>query len=325
MAIRPLIEEVMALMAAGAAQKGIALGCEVADAVPERVVTDAMRLRQVLTNLLSNATKFTEAGSISVSADYAAPARGRPAAASRSATPASAFPPSRLGQVFEQFVQIDNSLTRRTGGTGLGLAIAKQLVELMGGDISVTSTPGEGSVFRFSIRARPGGAARGRGPGADAGRRRPRSRRCRVLLAEDNATNQYLIGAFLHAGGHSMVTVADGGAAVAAVAAGGFDVVLMDVQMPVLDGLAATRAIRALPGPAGRVPIVALTANAMSGDREECLAAGMDDYLAKPVEAAALAAALARVGGGADAAGASRRVASRRLTRRVWTASRAGP
>ena len=132
-----------------------------------------------------------------------------------------------------------------------------------------------------------------------------------MLLAEDNATNQYLIGAFLHAGGHSMVTVADGGAAVAAVAAGGFDVVLMDVQMPVLDGLAATRAIRALPGPAGRVPIVALTANAMSGDREECLAAGMDDYLAKPVEAAALAAALARVGGGADAAGASRRVASR--------------
>ena len=308
-AVRPLIEEVVALMAPAAAQKGIALGCEVADAVPERVVIDAMRLRQVLTNLISNATKFTEAGTISVSADYRR-LRGDGRLSVEVRDTGIGIPAGQTGQVFEQFVQIDNSLSRRTGGTGLGLAIAKQLVELMGGEISVTSTPGEGSVFRFSIRARPGGAARAEDPAPTPGVADPQPP-LRVLLAEDNATNQYLIGAFLHAGGHSMETVADGGAAVAAVAAGGFDVVLMDVQMPVLDGLAATRAIRALPGPAGRVPIVALTANAMSGDREECLAAGMDDYLAKPVEAAALAAALARVGGGADAAGASRRVATR--------------
>jgi CheY-like chemotaxis protein len=119
----------------------------------------------------------------------------------------------------------------------------------------------------------------------------------RILLAEDNATNQYLIGAFLSAGGHTLVTVTDGASAVEAVAGGDFDAVLMDVQMPVLDGLAATRAIRALPGPAGRVRVIALTANAMSGDREECLAAGMDDYLSKPVETAALSQALARARG----------------------------
>jgi len=309
--IRPLIEEVLALMAPGATQKGIALTCEVAEAVPERIVADATRLRQVLTNLLSNATKFTEAGAISVRADYR-PGPGGERLHVEVADTGIGIPTDQTGQVFEQFVQIDNSLTRRTGGTGLGLAIARQLVELMGGEISVTSVPGEGSVFRFSIRARPGGEGRATdtGQAPDAAEPPPP---LRVLLAEDNATNQYLITAFLHAGGHRLETVADGASAVEAAARGGFDVVLMDVQMPVLDGLAATRAIRALPGAAGRVPVIALTANAMSGDREECLAAGMDDYLSKPVEAGAFARALVRVrAGDRDAARPSLRVVSRR-------------
>jgi CheY-like chemotaxis protein len=307
-AVRPLFEEVVALMAPAAAEKGIALGCEVADAVPERVTIDAMRLRQVLTNLLSNATKFTEEGAISVRADFAR-RRGEGRLCVEVSDTGIGIAAEQTGQVFEQFVQIDSSLSRRSGGTGLGLAIVKQLVELMGGEISVTSAPGKGSVFRFSIRARPCAAARSedRAPAPGAAEPQPP---LRVLLAEDNATNQYLISAFLQAAGHSLEAVGDGAAAVEAAAGGGFDVVLMDVQMPVLDGLAATRAIRALPGPAGRVPIVALTANAMSGDREECLEAGMDDYLAKPIEAAALAAALARARGGAEAAGPPRRVAS---------------
>jgi signal transduction histidine kinase/ActR/RegA family two-component response regulator len=311
-AIRPLIDEVMALMAAGAAQKGIALRCEVADHVPERIVTDPMRLRQVLTNLLSNAAKFTEAGSISVRADYAPAAEGEGRLCVEVHDTGIGIASDQASHVFEQFVQIDNSLTRRIGGTGLGLAIAKQLVELMGGDISVTSTPGVGSIFRFAIRVRPSAAATTPAAGVEV---RPDLAEAlpplRVLLAEDNATNQYLIGAFLQAGRHSLVTVTDGAAAVEAAAGGGFDVVLMDVQMPVLDGLAATRAIRALPGPAGRVPVIALTANAMSGDREQCMAAGMDDYLSKPVEAAALARALARVRGSARSAVRSRRVAGR--------------
>jgi signal transduction histidine kinase/ActR/RegA family two-component response regulator len=312
-AIRPLIDEVMALMAAGAAQKGIELRCEVAEEVPERIVTDPMRLRQVLINLLSNAAKFTEAGSVSVRADYAPAGGGQGRLRVEVHDTGIGIAADQAAKVFEQFVQIDNSLTRRTGGTGLGLAITKQLVELMGGDISVTSTPGVGSMFRFSIRVRPGAAeaapaaAAERGPAAAA----PLSP-LRVLLAEDNATNQYLITAFLQADGHRLVTVTDGAAAVEAAAAGGFDVVLMDVQMPVLDGLAATRAIRALPGPAGRVPVIALTANAMSGDREQCMAAGMDDYLSKPVEAGALARALALIRGGAPGAARSLRVATRR-------------
>ena len=130
----------------------------------------------------------------------------------------------------------------------------------------------------------------------------------RVLLAEDHATNQYLIDAYLRAAGHSVVMVANGGEAVAAAARGGFDVVLMDVQMPELDGLAATRAIRALPGPAARVPIIALTANAMPGDREACLAAGMNDYLSKPIDVGGAARGARPGRRGADAA---RRVAAR--------------
>jgi len=293
-AIRPLVDEVIALMAAGATQKGIALARTVAGEVPERVLTDAMRLRQVLTNLLSNATKFTEAGSITVAVGYA-PAGAEGVLSFEVADTGIGIVADHLDQVFEQFVQIDNSLTRSTGGTGLGLAICRQLVELMGGSISVRSTPGSGSVFAFTVRVRPAGAAAAPRVVAEPEAARGAPSPLRVLLAEDNSTNQYLIGAFLQGGGHELVTVGNGAAAVEAVAGGGFDVVLMDVQMPVLDGLAATRAIRKLPGAAGRVPVVALTANAMSGDREQCIAAGMNDYLSKPVQAGELARALARV------------------------------
>jgi signal transduction histidine kinase/ActR/RegA family two-component response regulator len=291
--IRPLVAEVVELMAPTAARKGLELSHEIADRVPARLVADPMRLRQVLTNLLSNATKFTEEGRIVVRVDYAPGDEGEGELALEVQDTGIGIPPEQQERVFLDFVQADSSLTRRSGGTGLGLAICRQLVEMMGGAITLRSVPGMGSTFAVTIPTRPTETAAGAG-GAARQETAP-ARPLRVLLAEDNATNRYLITAYLRAGGHAVEVVANGTEAVAATAGGRFDVVLMDVQMPEVDGLAATRAIRALPAPAGAVPIIALTANAMPEDRDACLAAGMTDYLAKPVEVAALNQALARV------------------------------
>ena len=196
-------------------------------------------------------------------------------------------------EIFEHFVQGDNSFTRKAGGTGLGLAISRQLVMLMGGEIAVESVPGQGSTFTFEILAPAAGGAEeattrtAKGPIKAA-------RPMRLLLAEDNPTNQYVIGAVLRAQGHAVETVPNGVAAVAAAGSGRYDAILMDVHMPEMDGFAAARAIRLLAGKAGQVPIIALTANAMAGDREACLAAGMTDYVSKPVDVATLHAVLAR-------------------------------
>ena len=205
--------------------------------------------------------------------------------------------PDQHERVFEQFVQADTSLTRRTGGTGLGLAICRQLVEGMGGRMTLRSVPGMGSTFAFTLPAPA--VAEGAEPAAAA---RPVAAAdaspMHVLLAEDNPPNQYLLNAYLRAAGHAVEMVANGVEAVAAASRGGFDVVLMDVQMPELDGLAATRRIRELAGPAAQVPIVALTANAMARDRDACFEAGMTDYLPKPIDVAALHRALARARAG---------------------------
>ena len=289
---RRLVDDVMELMAAPAEKKGLGLGVEVAAAVPERIFADPMRLRQVLTNLLSNATKFTEAGEVRVRVGYAAEGEAGRLEVEVEDT-GIGIAPAHIEEIFQDFVQADNSLTRRAGGTGLGLAISRQLVELMGGTLTVRSVPGMGSTFAFSIRTRPAPAVAAEPPVAD-GRARRKLEPLRVLLAEDHATNQYLIGAYLGAAGHAVVVVENGVEAVAAAAEGGFDVVLMDVQMPEIDGLEATRRIRALPGPAGEVPIIALTANAMPGDRESCLEAGMNGYLSKPIDVVALHEALQR-------------------------------
>jgi signal transduction histidine kinase/ActR/RegA family two-component response regulator len=291
--VRPLVAEVVELMASAAARKGLDLTHEIAGRVPERIVADPMRLRQVLTNLLNNATKFTEEGRILVRVDYAPQGDGAGELAVEVQDTGIGIPPDQQERVFLDFVQADSSLTRRSGGTGLGLAICRQLVEMMGGGITLRSGPGMGSTFAFTIPTRPAEAAAGTGGSAkqEAAPARP----LRVLLAEDNATNRYLITAYLRAAGHAVEVVSNGTEAVAAATRGGFDAVLMDVQMPEVDGLAATRSIRALPAPAGAVAIIALTANAMPEDRDACLAAGMTDYLAKPVEVAALHQALARV------------------------------
>ena len=263
--------------------------------MPERIFADPMRLRQVLTNLLSNATKFTEAGEVRVRVGYAPEGEAGRLEVEVEDT-GIGIAEAHIEQIFQDFVQADDSLTRRAGGTGLGLAISRQLVELMGGTLTVRSVPGMGSTFAFSIRTRPAPAVAAEPPGGGSGRAaRRKLAPMRVLLAEDHATNQYLIGAYLGAAGHEVVVVENGVEAVAAAEAGGFDVVLMDVQMPEIDGLEATRRIRALPGPAGEVPIIALTANAMPGDRESCLEAGMNGYLSKPIDVVGAARGAAAV------------------------------
>ncbi len=288
-----------------AAQKGLDFDVDFGDGIPEVVVGDPVRLRQVLANLLGNAIKFTDEGSIRLSVDLAAPYVATTDAASADAQHCAlhfqvadtgiGIPADRVETIFERFTQADGSTTRKHGGTGLGTAIARQLVEMMGGRIWAESTVGVGSRFHFTVRLEryagrvaPGLVLdlEGEIPSHEtAGRRSSAAaRRLRILLAEDNAINQRLAVRILEKQGWSIDVVDNGRAAVAAFDRGGYDVILMDVRMPEMDGLEATRRIREREAEGGgHVPIFAMTAHAMSGDRERCLRAGMDDYVAKPI------------------------------------------
>jgi CheY-like chemotaxis protein len=294
MAIRPepssveqVVRSVLAVFAHKAEDKGIVLVHEATAGAPDRVMIDPNRLRQILVNLVGNAVKFTEKGRVTLAVGRGPGDRLEVAVHDTGV----GIPEAAKRTLFERFNQVDSSVTRTRGGTGLGLAISRQLVELMGGEIAVESVAGLGSTFRFWIPA----------PAADAAAPLPVHKApptaatvpLRVLVAEDNQTNRQILAAYLAIGGHSAHMVANGVEALAAVEEAEFDLVLMDVQMPLMDGLTATRRIRALPGPASALPIVALTANAMHGDRERCLAAGMTEYVAKPVSLDALYAAIA--------------------------------
>ena len=214
------------------------------------------------------------------------PHRGR-------ATPASASSPTVLAQLFEHFTQADVSTTRHFGGTGLGLAIARELVEMMGGTISAASEPGVGSTFRIELELERAGSSSSDERRANDGRR-GWSFTPHVLVVEDIPVNQFVVARALERIGARSTVVADGEQAVAAARQERFDAVLMDCHMPKMDGFEATAAIRRLKGQAGRVPIIAMTARAMDDDRQRCLAAGMDDYLSKPMRRTALAEALQR-------------------------------
>ena len=280
--------EAVAMLAQAAREKGLAPRLAPEGPLPARVTGDPTRLRQVLVNLLGNAIKFTEGGEVVLTLRHD-PGRGGRLGVEVRDTGIGIAPEARA-RLFGRFEQADASTTRRFGGTGLGLSICRQLVELMGGAIDVESAPGAGSVFRFEIAAPPA-AVEDRAPAPDgAEHERPSFR---VLVADDNAVNRRVAEGFLRRLGHEVRCVSDGAAAVEAVAAGGVDLVLMDVQMPVLDGVAAARAIRALGGTSAAVPIVALTANAADGDRGTYLDAGMDGCLGKPMRQAELREAIA--------------------------------
>jgi CheY-like chemotaxis protein len=269
-----------------AAEKGLGFDVRIDPGAAGAWSGDALRVRQVLTNLVANAVKFTPAGSVTVAVD--AVADGLQFKVSDSGI---GIPAAKLETVFEKFSQADGSTTRRFGGTGLGLAISRQLVGLMGGTLTVESREGEGSTFAFDLplarrEAAPAGEV-GRGAQASSG---DLGRPLRILAAEDNPTNQLILRSLLATLDVELTLVGTGRAAVEAFMGGRFDVILMDSQMPEMNGVEATVAIRRaeadkhLP----RTPILAVTANVMSHQVAEYDAAGMDDVVAKPIEIVAL-------------------------------------
>ncbi len=285
--LRALIEPVASAARDAARVKGLDFGLEVAAACPEAVETDPARLRQILSNLLSNAVKFTSRGAIGLRVSRAA--SGASQLLFEVTDSGLGISAQDLERIFTAFGQVDTSHTRRFGGAGLGLAISQRLARLLGGTLGVTSEPGRGSVFRLEIEAPTAEAAIAPAPAVQP------DRRARVLLAEDGPDNQRLIRTLLRP--RADVALAENGAealvqALAARDSGEpYDLILMDMQMPVMDGYEATLRLRESGYTA---PIVALTAHAMSGDRERCLAAGCDEYLTKPVDRARLFDCLAR-------------------------------
>jgi signal transduction histidine kinase/HPt (histidine-containing phosphotransfer) domain-containing protein len=291
--LRATVDQVMELAVHQARKNGLAVRADVDPAIPARLRGDPGRLRQVLTNLVTNAVKFTQQGAVTVRAALVDQAETNVTLRFTVTDTGIGIPADRIGRLFQSFVQVDSSTTRKYGGTGLGLAICKRLCELMGGEIGIESTVGKGSSFwctavlgRQSTAApdapapKPGSLCR-----QPAG---PPQKRGRILLAEDNEINQEVAAEILARAGYACDVVADGKLAVEAVGRGGYDLVLMDCHMPEMDGFEATATIRRLeeegrlPGRGGPLPIIAITANAMNGDRDRCLEAGMTDYLSKP-------------------------------------------
>jgi len=289
--LHELLRELHEMYGVQARQKGLKFTVEVDPRVPQAVSGDATRLRQVLHNLLSNALKFTTRGEFGMFVGRAEPSRGEHMLRFTVFDTGIGIPFETQQRLFTRFTQADRATSRRYGGTGLGLAIVEQLCDMMGGSILLQSEPGRGASFRceLPLRAVPLAALPATAPGV-----RPPTRpshATRVLVAEDNATNQVVVlGLLAQAGYADVCVVADGHQALEAMAAQAFDLVLMDCRMPHLDGYEAARQLRER---GYTQPIIALTANAAAGERERCLAWGMNDYLAKPVDAARLAQVLA--------------------------------
>lgn len=287
-----LLRELAAVPAVQAADKGLGWRLNLPE-MPLPLRVDALRLRQVVINLLSNALKFTAKGEISLSMTAAPEIEGRRAVTISVRDTGIGIAPELHEKVFEQFSQADGSTARKYGGTGLGLAISRRLVELMGGRLTLESAPGQGACFTVSLNLPVGDPILRPLPTAEPAPASSGRFRGRVLVAEDNESNGIVIRTHLEKLGATVEMVADGEQALAAMAASRFDLVLMDCQMPGLDGFAATRRWREQEQGA-RLTIVALTANAMAGDRERCLEAGMDDYLAKPFTGEQLLAVMRR-------------------------------
>jgi CheY-like chemotaxis protein len=280
------VREVVSPLKITARDKGIELVSRVAPDVPPVVVGDPVRIKQILTNLVGNAVKFTARGSVTV--DLAVDRRIEASAVLhfRVIDTGIGIPADKQAAIFEPFRQGDGSMTRRFGGTGLGLTIASTLATLMGGRIRLESRPGAGSTFHVSL---PVGISRAEVAAPAAARPASVARSARILIAEDNLVNQRVAAGLLTKRGHDVTVVSNGREALDALRRGAFDLVLMDVQMPDMDGFEATAAIRQWERDTGsRVRIVAMTAHAMVGDRERCLAAGMDGYLPKPIDQRAL-------------------------------------
>jgi PAS domain S-box-containing protein len=293
-----LIDNTLSIVRGLAETKGLALAVAMDPAIPDWLAGDEDRLRQVLLNLLNNAIKFTPSGRVDLAVSVTGLSGDAVRLAFRVTDTGIGIPADKHDRLFRRFSQVDGSYRRAHDGSGLGLSICKSLVGLMGGGIEVESAEGKGSTFAFTVdlpRAEAPAV-----PSCAEGQGRPRRPR-RLLLAEDVPLNQELACAILEGAGHSVAVVPDGAAALRAVETGAYDLVLMDVQMPVMDGVSATRAIRALPGPAGRVPIIALTANVLPQQVAEFRGAGMTGHVGKPFVRADLLDAIDSCAGGSCA------------------------
>jgi signal transduction histidine kinase/DNA-binding NarL/FixJ family response regulator len=306
--VRELFSAALRPLELRAKMKSLEFRVDISSAVPALVVGDPGRLRQVLTNLVGNAIKFTERGRIDVRLSRRASTDGEVCLEAVVRDTGIGIRCDNQRRIFEAFGQAESSTSRRFGGTGLGLAITNQLVEMMGGSIRVESQPGVGSTFTFV--ARFGAVAAGAGVAKVEQDRVPMPRRpgpFRILLAEDGAVNQKVATRLLQRRGHYVTVVENGREAIRMLDEEVFDLVLMDVEMPEMDGVQATRAIREREKAINRhIPIIAMTAHAIKGDRERFLAAGMDDYVAKPCPAQQLFELVERYalgGGGGSVAG----------------------
>ncbi|MEQ4598481.1 MAG: ATP-binding protein, partial [Methylobacteriaceae bacterium] len=304
-ALGKLIEDTVAIMRGTALKSALTVEARIDPDLPASVVGDANRLRQVLFNLLNNAVKFTPAGSVVLTARYEGSVPGADGGTAEAlrfeiSDTGIGIAPSQRHRLFKPFSQVDGSISRRFGGSGLGLAICHRLVTMMGGAIGVESREGAGSTFWFTL-ALPRATTPPAAQPAISPHRLETARPARLLLVEDVPINQTLARAVLEVQGYRVDVAGDGNAAIAAVEASygpeeaGTDpyaVVLMDVQMPGMDGLTATRRIRAMTGPAARLPIVAMTANVLDGQVQEFIAAGMDDHVGKPFKRTQLCAVI---------------------------------
>jgi signal transduction histidine kinase/CheY-like chemotaxis protein len=295
-AVADMIDDLVALWRPSAISKRLDLTYEIAPHVPKALYGDSARIAQVLANFLGNAVKFTHKGGILVKVDAAPVGNKKWDLEVVVHDTGIGIEKDVQSRLFQKFTQADASMTRRYGGTGLGLAICRELMQLMGGSVGVNSQPGQGSDFWMHLELDeadmvPEAASQFRSKD-QALLDNPGARHLRLLVAEDNLINQKVICAMLEAVGHETEIASDGVEAVVAVQRGDFDAILMDVQMPNMDGIMATREIRNLGGDYKTLPIIALTANAMAGDRERYLSAGMTAYVSKPIDAKLLSLAL---------------------------------
>lgn len=294
-----LLRDLHILFEAAAAAKDLAFRIDVDPGLPDQLLLDPLRVRQCLTNLLSNAIKFTNTGSVSLSASWIAGTGSDGLLEVCVRDTGIGIAADKLDTLFAPFTQSDAAIAGEFGGTGLGLSIARDLARLMGGDITATSKPDQGSTFTLTIIASESGAAQ-----VDPVDRSPTSlardaefetlRGLRILLVEDNDINRQVAAAYLGPLDVTITEAGNGHAALEALAAEPFDIVLMDVRMPVMDGLEATRRLRESDAAWRETPIVALTANASEQDADICLAAGMDAYTTKPLNPSSLFAAMRR-------------------------------
>ncbi len=296
--LRGLIEEVARLLAPRARQKGLSISYQVAPEVPARLIGDPVRIRQILTNFAANAVKFTDAGEVTLQARVLKATEDGPTIHLAVRDTGIGISLEHQAVVFESYTQLEDDPERLHGGTGLGLTICRSLVALMHGRIGVESLPGVGSTFWVELRlasaleAAPGAT----GPTGDE-TEAPLDVPLHVLVVEDHDINRHVAAEMIRLLGCHVDAVGDGREALAVLEGRAYDIVLMDIQLPGLDGLATTAELRRREASTGRhVPIIALTANAMAGDRQRCLRAGMDDYLAKPLRTRTLRQAHVRWG-----------------------------